>query len=82
MKSKNISPLNFLVNFFASIYDLAIAVFDSFVHFFASIYDVSLDFIIFLGEYIKWLTTIKHNNFDSVSKEVVQIHNQNPYHLR
>lgn len=82
MKSKNISPLNFLVNFFASIYDLAIVVFESLVHFFASIYDVSLNFIIFLGEYVKWLTTIKPNNLESVSKEVSQIHNQNPFHLR
>jgi hypothetical protein len=70
--------MNILINFFASLYDLAIA-------FFASLYDLVYDFIIFLQEYVKWATNIrstKSTDFATQAEEPIQVHNQNPFEIR
>ena len=51
------STLHFLIDFFATIYDLVI-------EFFALQYDLVVGFIIFLGEYFKWVTTSSRKSTD------------------
>lgn len=78
LKNKEIAPMDTLIDFFASLYDLVIA-------FFASLYDLVYDFIKFLGDYLKWATDIrsfKSTNFDKQVKEPIQVHNQNPFDIR
>lgn len=74
MKNKKISLLNILIDFFASLYDLVI-------DFFASLYDIVYNSISFLGEYVKWLTTIrvKSTDFRTPAKESIPVQNQNPF---
>jgi hypothetical protein len=70
--------MNILINFFASLYDLAIA-------FFASLYDLVYDFIIFLGEYVKWATNIrstKPTDFATQTEQPIQVDNQTPFGIR
>jgi hypothetical protein len=58
-KNKKISPLNILIDFFASIYDLGYAFIKLLVDFFASLYDMAHIFIFFIWEYIKWTADIR-----------------------
>ena len=57
--------MNILINFFASLYDLVI-------DFFASLYDAVYNFIVFLGEYIKWATTIEPSQTADFSENTKQ----------
>lgn len=50
-----------LIDFFASIYDLAYNFLSRLVDFFAALYDLVYDFIIFMIEYIKWITDFRSN---------------------
>lgn len=64
--------MNILINFFASLYDLVI-------DFFASLYDAVYNFIVFLGEYIKWATTIEPSqttDFSEHTKQTIPVRNE------
>jgi len=77
LKNKKTSLLNLLIDFFASLYDLVI-------DFFASLYDVVYNAISFLGEYVKWVTTLrpaKSADFNTPAKETIPVHNQNPFEV-
>lgn len=71
------STLHFLIDFFATIYDLVI-------EFFALQYDLVVGFIVFLGEYLKWVTTSSRKSADFVkhAEEPVKVNNQNPFDIR
>ena len=78
LKNKKTSPVNVLIDFFATLYDLVIDLF-------ASLYDLVHDLIFFLGEYVKWATNIrstKSNNFSTQTKEPIQFINQTPFDIR
>ncbi|PKB18200.1 hypothetical protein [Flavobacterium sp. 5] len=78
MKNKKTSLVNILIDFFASLYDLVV---DSF----ASLYDLVIDSILFLVEYVKWITNIsstKATNFNTPVEESIQVHNQTPFDIR
>jgi hypothetical protein len=68
---------NILIDFFATVYDLVI-------EFFALQYDLVLSFIIFLGEYLKWITSISSNStaFPRHAEEPIKIHSQNHFDVR
>jgi phage-related protein len=82
MINKEKSLLNILIDFFASIYDLAINIFQVLINFFASLYDYVYYFIIFLVEYVKWVTTLKPNNFDIHAEKPIQVRTQNSLEIR
>ena len=69
--------LNILIDFFATVYDLVI-------EFFALQYDLVIGFIIFLGEYLKWITTssTKSTDFAKHAEEPIKVLNQNPFDVR
>ncbi|HKO77842.1 MAG TPA: hypothetical protein VJU52_11515 [Flavobacterium sp.] len=71
------STLNNLIDFFATVYDLVI-------EFFALQYDLVIGFIIFLGEYLKWVTTssTKSTDFSTPAEESIKVHNQNHFDVR
>lgn len=50
-----------LIDFFASIYDLAYTFLGHFVDFLANLYDLTYCFLIFLIEYVKWITDFGPN---------------------
>lgn len=78
MNTKKTSLLNILIDFFASIYDWGIASFVFLVDLFASIYDAGYNFMVFVGEYIKWITTItprKTTDFNSLIKNPIKNNN-------
>jgi hypothetical protein len=58
-KNKKISPLNILIDFFATIYDLGFDFIKLLIDFFASLYDMAYVFIFFIWEYIKWTADIR-----------------------
>ncbi|MDR6845811.1 hypothetical protein [Flavobacterium granuli] len=70
------TTLNFLIDFFATLYDLVI-------EFFALQYNLASDFIIFLGEYLKWVTTSSSNSTDFTkhAEEPIKVRNQNPFDI-
>jgi phage-related protein len=82
MINKEKSLLNILIDFFASIYDLAINIFQVLINFFASLYDYVYYFIIFLVEYVKWVTTLKPNNFGIPAEKPIQVRTQNSLEIR
>jgi hypothetical protein len=71
------STLNFLIDFFATLYDLVI-------EFFALQYDLVIGFIVFLGEYLKWVTTSssKSTDFVTQTEEPIKVRNQNHFDIR
>jgi hypothetical protein len=71
------STLHFLIDFFATLYDLVI-------EFFALQYDLVVGFIVFLGEYFKWATTSsrKSTDFAEPAEEPIKHQNQNPFDVR
>lgn len=78
MENKKTSLMDILIDFFATLYDLVI---DSF----ASLYDLVYDSIIFLIEYVKWITTIssvENNDFKTPAEKPIQVHNHNPFEIR
>jgi hypothetical protein len=78
LKNTKTSLVNILIDFFASLYDFVIALF-------ASIYDLVYAFIIFLWEYLKWITTIssaKSTDFNSHVEEPIKVHCQNPFEIQ
>lgn len=87
MKLKNytIATINFLIDFFATVYDLVNDFIKLLIDFFAYQYDLASDFIIFLCEYLKWITdfhSTKSANFTRPAEEPIKINNQNHYDLR
>jgi hypothetical protein len=78
LKIKKTGPLNILIDFFASLYDLVIT-------FFASLYDIVYAFMFFLVEYVKWATDIrsyKSTEFTTQVKEPIRVDNQTPFNIR
>jgi hypothetical protein len=71
------STLHFLIDFFATLYDLVI-------EFFALQYDLVIDFIVFLGEYFKWVTTSSREPADYIAhaEETIKVRNQNTFDVR
>ena len=71
------STLHFLIDFFATLYDLVI-------EFFALQYDLVIGFIIFLGGYLKWVTTSsrKSTDFTKPAEETIKVRNQNHFDVR
>ena len=85
MENKQIFILNILIDFFASLYDMAIVAFASLIKFFASLYDVVYDFMTFIWEYLKWVTTIETDHstdFNTHTEEPIKVHSQNHYEVR
>jgi len=82
MENKKASLLNILIDFFASLYDLAIVVFVSLTDFFASLYDLVGGFMSFIWEYLEWVTTIETipaTDFKTPAEESIKVNNQNPF---
>ncbi|MBW4361499.1 hypothetical protein [Flavobacterium taihuense] len=78
LKNKKTTPVNILIVFFASLYDLVIDLF-------ASLYDLVHAFIFFLFEYVKWAINIrstKSTDFSTQTKEPIQFINQTPFDIR
>ena len=73
VKNKKTSLVNTLIDFFASLYDFVIALF-------ASVYDLFYNFIVFLFDYVKWITNInsvKSADFNSGTEEPTKVHYHN-----
>ena len=72
------ATLNILIDFFATVYDLV-------VEFFALQYDLIYALIIFLGGYLKWMTTNyspKSTDFASHAEEPIKVRSQNQFDVR
>lgn len=85
MENKKIFILHILIDFFASLYDLSMVVFASLIKFFASLYDMVYDFMTFIWEYLKWVTTIETthtNDFNTPVEEPIKVHSQNHFDIR
>ncbi|AOW10452.1 hypothetical protein [Flavobacterium gilvum] len=85
LKTNTLATINFLIDFFATVYDLADDFIKFLIAFFAYQYDLAYNFIIFLGEYLKWITDIRSiepTNFSKPAEEPIKINNQNPFDLR
>jgi len=78
MENNKTSLIDFLIGFFATIYDLVIEGF-------AYIYDLFYNAISFLVEYLRWITdlsSVEVNDFNKHAEETIQVHNQNPFDVR
>lgn len=87
MKLKNytIATINFLIDFFATLYDLVNDFIKLSIEFFSYQYDLAYDFMFFIWEYLKWITDIRSDksaDFTTPAEEPVQVHNQNPFDIR
>lgn len=72
------ATLNILIDFFATVYDLV-------VDFFALQYDLVYNLLIFLGEYLKWITTnytSKSADFERHTEEPIKVRSQNHFDAR
>ncbi len=71
MKNTQIDLANQVIDFFATIYDLVIELF-------ANIYDSGYNLVIFIGEYIKWMTTVDTNTstqYSTHGEDAIHVHN-------
>lgn len=85
VNNKKTAPLETLIDFFASLYDLGYDCINLSIDFFASLYDMVYNLFNFIWEYLKWVTTIesvKSNEFTIQAKESIQVDNQNPFGIR
>lgn len=78
MKNNKTPLLDIIINSLASLYDFVIALF-------ASIYDLVFDFILFLWEYVKWIThskTAKSTNYTHAEETIKSHYQQTPFDVK
>lgn len=82
LKNKEIAPMDIIIDFFASLYDLGYDFIKLLINFFAFQYDLVYDFIIFLRECIKWafnMRSTKSVDFTTQVEKTMQVDNQSPF---
>jgi hypothetical protein len=84
MENQKTSLLYIIIDFLASLYDMAIVAYESLINFFASLYDLCYDFITFIWEYLKWVTTIDstHTDYNTTIEEPIHANNHNHFEIQ